>query len=72
MYGDLLDIGDRATWRTINGERSGIVIGIDDQGVMVAIDGGGVMLLSTTHSIRWAAAERKRRQEENSKPRSTK
>ena len=30
MYGDLLDIGDRATWRTINGERSGIVIGIDD------------------------------------------
>ena len=65
MYGDLLDIGDRATWRTINGERSGIVIGIDDQGVMVAIDGGGLMLLSTTRSMEVA----KQRREYNQDPR---
>lgn len=64
MYGDLLDIGNRATWRTINGERSGIVIGIDDQGVMVAIDGGGLMLLSTTRSMEVA----KQRREHNHDP----
>lgn len=63
--------GERVSWPTLNGTASGIVTENGDRGVLVRVDGGGFMVLGTERSIRWAAAERKRRQEENSKPKKT-
>ncbi len=67
MNNDLLKVGDRASWESINRTYTGTVLKVDDRGVQVAIDGGGVMVLSTTRSIRYAEAERKRRMAENYK-----
>lgn len=61
MNPDLLKVGDRATWQSINRVYSGTVTKVDDRGVHVAVDGGGYMLLGTIRSIQAAAEERKRR-----------